>query len=63
MHALAGDIRYVATLSISTFLFVKDKFESEYQGSLTRLENSVEEEYIATMKQACYSERSYRKFH
>lgn len=41
--------------------YVKDRFESEYQGSLARLENAVEEEYIIVMKQACYRERSYRK--
>lgn len=42
--------------------YVKDKFENDYQGSVARLENSVEEDYIATMKQACFRERSYRKF-
>lgn len=40
---------------------MKDKFENEYTGSLARLENSVEEEYILIMKQACYRERSYRE--
>lgn len=40
---------------------MKDRFETEYQGSLARLENAVEEEYIAVMKQSCYRERSYRK--
>lgn len=50
------------TIHLNIPYFVKDKFENEYQGSLARLENSVEEEYIATMKQACYRERSYRKF-
>lgn len=41
--------------------YVKDKFENDYQGSVARLENSVEEDYIVTMKQACFRERSYRK--
>lgn len=50
------------TIHLSVPYYVKDKFESEYQGSLARLENSVEEEYIAVMKQNCYRERSYRKY-
>lgn len=49
------------TIHLSIPYYVKEKFESEYQGSLARLENSVEEEYIAVMKQNCYRERSYRE--
>lgn len=41
--------------------YVKETFMSEYQGSLGRLENSVEEEYVSNMKQACYRERAYRE--
>lgn len=42
--------------------YVKDNFHSEYQGSLGRLEASVEEEYINNLKNSCYRERSYSKF-
>lgn len=41
--------------------WVKDNFHTEYQGSLGRLEASVEEEYINNMKGACYRERNYSK--
>ena len=41
--------------------YVKENFISDYQGSLGRLENSVEEEYIVGMKRACYNERIYRE--
>lgn len=41
--------------------YVKENFNTEYQGSLARLENSVEEDYITTMKQNCYRERTYRE--
>lgn len=51
--------RHTAHLNVQ--YFVKEKFESDYQGSLARLENSVEEEYIAVMKQNCYRERNYRE--
>ncbi|XP_031626442.1 dnaJ homolog subfamily B member 14-like [Contarinia nasturtii] len=41
--------------------YVRDTFKKEYQGSLHRLENSIEEEYIMVMKQNCMRERSYRE--
>lgn len=49
------------TQHLSVPYYVKENFESDYQGSLPRLENSVEEDYIYTMKQHCFRERSYRK--
>ncbi|XP_037050350.1 dnaJ homolog subfamily B member 12-like [Bradysia coprophila] len=64
VYSLSQSSRYPIrrnTIHLNIPYFVKDKFENEYQGSLARLENSVEEEYIATMKQACYRERSYRE--
>lgn len=50
------------TQHLSVPYFVKENFENDYQGSLGRLENSVEEDFIYTMKQNCFRERSYRKF-
>lgn len=49
------------TVHLKIQYFVREKFEAEYQGSLARLENSVEEDYIAVMRQNCYRERNYRK--
>ncbi|XP_055644322.1 dnaJ homolog subfamily B member 1-like [Toxorhynchites rutilus septentrionalis] len=48
------------TLNFKIPYFVKDNFLNEYQGSLSRLEHSVEEEYIVYMKRSCYNERNYR---
>uniref|UniRef100_A0A182QNI2 J domain-containing protein n=1 Tax=Anopheles farauti TaxID=69004 RepID=A0A182QNI2_9DIPT len=40
--------------------YVKDNFASEYQGSVGRLEASVEEEYLNNLKHSCYRERNYK---
>lgn len=40
--------------------YVKDNFYSEYQGSVGRLEESVEEEFINHLKHSCAREKSYR---
>ncbi|XP_041761663.1 dnaJ homolog subfamily B member 12 [Anopheles merus] len=40
--------------------YVKDNFHSEYQGSVGRLEASVEEEYLNNLKHSCYRERNYK---
>lgn len=47
------------TVSLNIPYYVKDNFHSEYQGSLGRLEASVEEEYLTTLKHACFRERNY----
>ncbi|XP_073812949.1 visceral mesodermal armadillo-repeats isoform X2 [Musca autumnalis] len=49
------------TQHLSIPYYVKENFENDYQGSLARLENSVEEDYVYTMKQHCFRERSYRE--
>lgn len=41
--------------------YVKESFASEFQGSVRRLEVSVEEEYIANLRHTCYREKNYRK--
>ncbi|XP_039441573.1 dnaJ homolog subfamily B member 14-like [Culex pipiens pallens] len=48
------------TLNFKIPYYVKENFVTEYQGSLSRLEHSVEEEYILYMKRSCYNERNYR---
>lgn len=40
--------------------YVKENFHTEYQGSLRRLEISVEEEYLNGLSHACYREKNYR---
>lgn len=41
--------------------YVKENFHTEYQGSLRRLEMSVEEEYITNLRHACIREKNYRE--
>lgn len=41
--------------------YVKDNFHSEYQGSVGRLEASVEEDYLTNLKHSCYRERNYKE--
>uniref|UniRef100_A0A2M3Z7M6 Putative dnaj-class molecular chaperone n=1 Tax=Anopheles braziliensis TaxID=58242 RepID=A0A2M3Z7M6_9DIPT len=40
--------------------YVKENFHSEYQGSVGRLEASVEEDYLNNLKHSCYRERNYK---
>ncbi|KFB40625.1 AGAP001810-PA-like protein [Anopheles sinensis] len=40
--------------------YVKENFHSEYQGSVVRLEASVEEDYLNNLKHSCYRERNYK---
>ncbi|XP_056631835.1 dnaJ homolog subfamily B member 12 [Diorhabda carinulata] len=49
------------TYNLNIPYYVKDNFHLEYQGSVKRLEMSVEEEYIQTLKHACYREKSYKE--
>lgn len=42
--------------------YVKDNFHTEYQGSVGRLEASVEEEFINNLKHSCYREKNYSKY-
>ncbi|XP_076163707.1 dnaJ homolog subfamily B member 12 [Ptiloglossa arizonensis] len=41
--------------------YVQEAFHSEYQGSLRRLEVSVEEEYLNNLRHACYKEKTYKE--
>ncbi|KAL1122148.1 hypothetical protein AAG570_003553 [Ranatra chinensis] len=49
------------TINLQIPYYVKENFNSDYQGSIRRLEVSVEEEYISNLRNACYRERSYRE--
>lgn len=48
------------TMNLGVNYYVKENFHTEYQGSLKRLEISVEEEYLTSLRHACYREKSYR---
>ncbi|OAD59381.1 DnaJ like protein subfamily B member 12 [Eufriesea mexicana] len=41
--------------------YVKENFHTEYQGSLQRLEISVEEEYLIKLRHDCFREKNYKE--
>jgi DnaJ homolog subfamily B member 12 len=48
------------TMNFKIPYYVKDNFHTEYQGSLRRLEASVEEDYVNGLRHACHREKHYR---
>ncbi|KAK9878026.1 hypothetical protein WA026_020655 [Henosepilachna vigintioctopunctata] len=48
------------TQNLKIHYFVKKNFHTEYQGSVQRLETSVEEDYITGLAHACSKERNHR---
>ena len=40
---------------------VKESFRTEFTGSMRRLESSIEEEYLHSLRQNCFREKSYSK--
>ncbi|KAG5681715.1 hypothetical protein PVAND_011125 [Polypedilum vanderplanki] len=64
MYSLSPSSKYPLerkTINHRIPYYVKENFGSEYQGSMSRLESAVEEEYIMNMKRACFSEKNYRE--
>ncbi|XP_055916538.1 dnaJ homolog subfamily B member 12 [Eupeodes corollae] len=64
VYSLSQSTKYPVrreTQHLNVPYYVRENFQSDYQGSLGRLENSVEEDFIYTMKQNCFRERSYRE--
>lgn len=64
LYSLSQNSKYPVhkqTSHLGISYYVKESFAEEYQGSIPRLENSVEEDYVATMKTNCYRERSYKE--
>ncbi|XP_046479573.1 dnaJ homolog subfamily B member 12 [Neodiprion pinetum] len=64
VYSLHSNAKYSikrTTQSLKVPYYVKENFHSEYQGSLRRLEISVEEEYMNNLRQACYREKNYRE--
>lgn len=50
------------TMNLKIPYYVKENFHTEHQGSMRRLEMSVEEDYLQNLRQACYREKNYSKF-
>lgn len=65
IYSLQPSQKYAIHRTTKTFkvsYYVKDNFHVEYQGSLGRLETSVEEEHIGNLKHSCYREKNYSEF-
>ncbi|XP_015126298.1 dnaJ homolog subfamily B member 12 [Diachasma alloeum] len=63
LYSLHSNAKYSVqrtTQDLKVPYYVKENFHSEYQGSLRRLEISVEEEYMINLRNACYREKSYK---
>ncbi|XP_015597025.1 dnaJ homolog subfamily B member 12 [Cephus cinctus] len=63
VYSLHSNAKYSVqrtTQGMKVQYYVKENFHSEYQGSLRRLEVSVEEEYVNNLKHACYREKNYK---
>ncbi|XP_012285923.1 dnaJ homolog subfamily B member 12 [Orussus abietinus] len=63
MYSLQSNAKYSVprtTQGLKVPYYVKENFHSEYQGSLRRLEISVEEEYVNTLRHNCYREKNYK---
>ncbi|XP_052858635.1 dnaJ homolog subfamily B member 12 isoform X1 [Drosophila gunungcola] len=63
MYSLTPSHKYSVkreTNALKIPYYVKDNFYSEYQGSVARLEESVEEDFVNHLKHSCSRERNYR---
>ena len=49
------------TQNLEVPYFVKSDFNTEFRGSLRRLEQQVEDEYISNLRTSCFKERNYSK--
>jgi len=50
-----------ATSNLRIPYYVKDSFSADFTGSLRRLESSIEEDYLNTLRQNCFREKSYKE--
>ncbi|XP_014247523.1 dnaJ homolog subfamily B member 12 [Cimex lectularius] len=49
------------TKDLRIHYYVKENFHTTYQGNIRKLEASVEEEYVANLRNSCYREKTYRE--
>ncbi|XP_068221192.1 dnaJ homolog subfamily B member 12 [Palaemon carinicauda] len=50
-----------STGGLGVSYYVKPDFSTEYQGSIRRLEQQVEEDYVSTLRNACFKEKNYKE--
>jgi len=62
-YSLQESVKYPVirkTQNLGVDYYVKESFHTDYQGSLRRLEATIEEEFVANLRHACYREKNYR---
>lgn len=50
------------TMRLQVPYYVKDSFIKDYQGSIRRVEQEVEEDYMTLLRQNCFRERNYSQY-
>ncbi|KAK3879655.1 hypothetical protein Pcinc_015799 [Petrolisthes cinctipes] len=50
-----------STSNLGVSYYVKQDFATDYQGSIRRLEQHVEEDYVSTLRNACFKEKNYKE--
>ncbi|XP_063585179.1 dnaJ homolog subfamily B member 12-like [Penaeus indicus] len=49
------------TSNLGVSYYVKPDFSTDYQGNIRRLEQHVEEDYVSTLRNACFKEKNYKE--
>ncbi|KAI0219770.1 DnaJ-like protein subfamily B member 14 [Lamellibrachia satsuma] len=63
-YSLQPDHKYSherRTHNLAIPYYVKPGFSTDYKGSIRQLEQSVEEDYLSTLRSNCFRERSYKE--
>ncbi|XP_015919230.2 dnaJ homolog subfamily B member 14 [Parasteatoda tepidariorum] len=63
-YSLSKSLKYSQerqTSNLQVPYFVKVNFNTDFQGSIRRLEAQVEEEYISNLRGSCFKEKNYRE--
>ncbi|KAG0727033.1 DnaJ subfamily B member 14 [Chionoecetes opilio] len=50
-----------STTNLGVSYYVKPDFSTDYQGSIRRLEQHVEEDFVSTLRNACFKEKNYKE--
>jgi len=64
LYSMQRDAKYTVerkTGNLAVPYYVKPEFSSEYKGSMRRLEQQIEDEYVTSLRSNCYKERSYKE--
>ncbi|XP_017786256.1 PREDICTED: dnaJ homolog subfamily B member 12 [Nicrophorus vespilloides] len=63
-YSLQASVKYPIlrkTSNLGVEYYVKETFHTDYQGSVRRLEGTIEDEFMTNLRHACYREKNYRE--